>query len=125
MISIIETAKNEIIKLCIQYKVKRLALFGSAATGEEFDKEKSDIDFLVEFQPLEPGTHADFYFGLLESMEKLLQRHVDLLMIRAIKNPYFLQAINKSRVVVYEAWVQETVRRYSPVGCDDHRIYKG
>ena len=122
MISIIETAKSEIIKLCVQYKVKSLELFGSTVVGEEFDEEKSDIDFLVEFQPLEPGTHADFYFGFLESMEKLLQRHVDLLMIRAIKNPYFLQAINKTRVVVYEAWIKETIRRYWPVGCDDYWI---
>lgn len=103
MIPLIETTKNEIIRLCVQYKVKSLELFGSAATSVKYGKEKSDIDFLVEFQSLEPGTHADCYFGLLESLEELLQHHVDLLMVRAIKNPYFLQAISKSRVVVYEA----------------------
>ena len=83
--------------------VRRLELFGSAATGDGFRDGESDLDFLVEFLPLEPGTHADAYFGLLAALEDLLQRPVDLVMVRAIGNPYFLESVNRTRQVLYAA----------------------
>ena len=48
-------------RLCRQYRVHRLELFGSAAVGLDRPGE-SDFDFLVEFEPLPPGGHADAYF---------------------------------------------------------------
>lgn len=98
-------AKNlkAIKEFCVQYRVRRLELFGSAIDDENFDPEESDLDFLVEFQPLKPGEYADTYFGLLEALETLFNRHVDLVMVRAVKNPYFLEAINKNRKVLYAA----------------------
>ena len=101
MISLIEDNYELLKCLCKQYHVQRLEIFGSALTGDGFDSEGSDLDFLVEFLPLEPGEHADAYFGLLEAIEDLFDRHVDLVMPRAIKNPYFLESINKSREVIY------------------------
>ncbi len=103
MVKLIKEHFEELEGLCRQYHVKRLEVFGSALTGEGFDPAKSDLDFLVEFLPLQPGQHADAYFGLLEDVEKLFDRHVDLVMPRAIKNPYFLEAINKARKVLYAA----------------------
>ncbi len=103
MIDLIEKTLKELEKLCVSYRVQRLDLIGSAVTAEKFDEEKSDIDFLVEFQPLKEGEYADTYFGLLESLESLFNRHVDLVMVRAVKNPYFLESINKSRKVLYAA----------------------
>lgn len=41
MITLIEDNKDAIVKLCKQYGVRRLALFGSAATGA-FDPATSD-----------------------------------------------------------------------------------
>ncbi|MBN2019808.1 MAG: nucleotidyltransferase domain-containing protein [Sedimentisphaerales bacterium] len=101
MIDLIEKTLNELKRLCVRYHVQRLELIGSAVTGERFDRKKSDIDFLVEFQPLKEGEYADTYFGLLEALESLFNRHVDLVMVRAVKNPYFLEAISKSRKVLY------------------------
>lgn len=96
--------KLEAIKeLCARYRVRRLELFGSAVDDENFEPENSDIDFLVEFLPLKHGEYADTYFGLLEAIENLFGRHIDLVMVRAIKNPYFLEAINKNRKVLYAA----------------------
>src|SRR3972149_7704384 len=95
MISIVEDNREELKDLCVKHRVRRLELFGSAIDDENFDLEKSDIDFLVEFQPLKPGEYADTYFGLLEALESLFNRHIDLIMVRAVKNPYFLEAINK------------------------------
>ena len=103
MIAIIEQNIEELKGLCRRFSVHQLELIGSAAVGEKFDAEKSDIDFLVEFQPLKTGDYADTYFGLLEALESLFNRHIDLVMVRAVKNPYFLESINKSRKVLYAA----------------------
>jgi predicted nucleotidyltransferase len=103
MIALVEQNLDAVKKLCRQYRVRRLELIGSSMTAEEFDAQKSDIDFLVEFGPLKQGEYADTYFGLLESLESLFNRHVDLVMVRAVKNPYFLESINKSRKVLYAA----------------------
>ena len=103
MIRFIEEHYESLKRLCEQYHVKRFEVFGSALTGEGFDPENSDLDFLVEFLPLQLGEHADAYFGLLEALQDLFKRHVDLVMPRAIKNPYFLESINKSRKVIYAA----------------------
>lgn len=103
MISFIEENYESLKRLCKQYRVKRFEVFGSALIGEGFDPENSDLDFLVEFLPLQPGEHADAYFGLLEALQDLFNRHIDLVMPRAIKNPYFLESINKGREVIYAA----------------------
>ncbi|MEX2306403.1 MAG: nucleotidyltransferase domain-containing protein [Pirellulales bacterium] len=93
---------EQIAEICRRYRVRRLELFGSAV-GERFDPERSDVDFLVEFQPLSDGEHADAYFGLRESLASLLSRPVDLVMIGAIRNPYFLEAIEPTRTLLYAA----------------------
>jgi uncharacterized protein len=74
MINLIETKQEAITKLCEQFHVKRLELFGSARSDERFDGRDSDLDFLVEFLPLKPGERADTYFGLLEELEALFQK---------------------------------------------------
>ena len=99
---VVEQRRGDIEDLCARFKVKRLELFGSAARAD-FDAETSDLDFLVEFLPLEPGEYADAYFGLLERLEDLFARRVDLVMPEAIKNAYFLEAINRTRKVLYAA----------------------
>ena len=102
MIRLIEQNREASEHLCARHRVARLELFGSAAEGD-FDPQASDLDFLVEFLPLESGEHADAYFALLESLGALFGRPVDLLMVGAIKNPYFIQSVNQTRTVVYAA----------------------
>ena len=68
----IEQKREQLANLCRQYHVQRLALFGSALR-DDFDSVHSDLDFLVEFEPLPAGTYADTYFGLLEALEQLFQ----------------------------------------------------
>jgi predicted nucleotidyltransferase len=94
--------RSEIADLCRRYSVQRLELFGSA-TGFAFDPRHSDADFLVEFEPLAEGEHANAYFGLRESLESLLARPIDLVMTRAIRNRYFLEAIEPTRTLLYAA----------------------
>ena len=80
----------------------RLDLFGSAVTSQ-YRPEESDLDFVVEFQPLPDGAYADTYFGLLEALERLFGKPVDLVVSSAIKNPYFRQSIEETKRPIYEA----------------------
>ena len=50
MIAEILSHREELDELCRRFHVRRLDLFGSAA-GDDFDAERSDLDFLVEFEP--------------------------------------------------------------------------
>ena len=87
-------------ELCRRYKVSRLELFGSTAVGRDQPGE-SDLDFLVEFEPLSPGSYADRYFGLLEGLQRLFARPVDLVVASAIRNPYFRDSIERTKTLVY------------------------
>ena len=102
MYPLIEDKRTELEELCRRFHVERLELFGSATT-DRFDPETSDLDFLVEFQPLDYGKHAKSYFGLLAELEDLFDRHIDLVEIGAIQNPYLLKAIAKQRTPLYAA----------------------
>ena len=102
MIPTVEERADELERLCLTYGVRRLDLFGSASTGL-YDPDESDLDFLVEFQPAALNAYADAYFGLLEALGRLFGRPVDLVVESAIKNPYFLQSVEETRVLVYEA----------------------
>lgn len=93
----------ELERLCRLHRVQRLDLFGSAATGA-YRPGESDLDFLVEFEPTDiPGARADAYFGLLEGLEELFGRPVDLVVDSAIENPYFRESVEQSRAPVYAA----------------------
>ena len=92
----------ELKSLCRQFHVRRLELFGSAATGR-YSPAESDLDFLVEFEPLPRGTYADVYFGLSEALERLFGRPVDVIVASAIRNPYFRQSVEQTKVLVYAA----------------------
>ena len=90
----------ELLELCRRFNVKTLEVFGSAAVGT-FDPKESDLDFLVDFLPLKPGTNATTYFGLLFALRNLFGREIDLVETPAITNPYFLKSVNRHRQVVY------------------------
>ena len=99
---LIENNRLMLQQLCASYRVRRLDLFGSALGGR-FDPETSDLDFLVEFEDLDLSQYADAYFGLLEALQDLFGRPVDLVMLSAVKNPYFLQEIERTRTMLYAA----------------------
>ena len=94
--------KSEIVGLCERHHVRRLSVFGSAV-GESFDPTRSDVDFLVEFEAMPPRERADHFFGLQEDLELLLGVPVDLIEPGPIRNPYFRDAVEASRVLLFEA----------------------
>ena len=97
---LITQRRTEIESLCRQFGVNRLELFGSAATAE-FEEERSDFDFLVEFDLDGQSNALDAYFGLKEGLEGLLGRPVDLVMPAAVKNPFLRAEIDRQRQAVY------------------------
>jgi predicted nucleotidyltransferase len=100
MNGLIEQRRQQLERICRQHRVRRMELFGSAA-GPGFDPSHSDLDFLVTFQELGPDQYADAYFGLLEALQALFQRPVDLVVDSAIQNPFFRQAVESTRTLVY------------------------
>ena len=103
MIRLIKEHLAAIEKLCRKHRVHRLELFGSAASDGAFDESASDLDFLVQFQSLSPQAHADAYFGLLTDLQDLFALSIDLVEIRAVQNPFLLEAIEESRKLLYAA----------------------
>jgi predicted nucleotidyltransferase len=91
-----------IVAICQRHRIRRLEVFGSAARGEDFDPAHSDVDFLVEFEPgIQPGLHT--FYGAKAELEQLLGHAVDLVEPAAVRNPYVLAGINRSRETVYAA----------------------
>ena len=102
MHSLITDKIEQVRLLCESRRVFRLDLFGSGAS-DDFDPDRSDLDFLVDFHPMSPVEHKDAYFGLLDDLEKLFGKRVDLVEPGPIRNPYFRAAIDQSRVNLYAA----------------------
>ena len=102
MIREIDDQREVIESLCRRFRVRRLELFGSAATGG-FNPGSSDLDFLVSFDDLRPSEYADAYFGLLEELQRLFQRNVDLVVAGSVKNPYLLESVQRSLTLLYAA----------------------
>jgi uncharacterized protein len=96
-----EKLKN-MVDLCKNRGVRRLALFGSAVT-DSFDRLSSDLDLIVEFRPTSPVQHADNYFGLMEDLQRLFEVPIDLIELEPVRNPFFRQAVAETEVVLYEA----------------------
>lgn len=93
---------DEIQRICRRWRVQRLALFGSAASGG-FVPGESDLDFIVEFEPLAPAERADAFFGLEADLQALFGIAIDLLEDEALRNPYLRRSIERSKVNLYEA----------------------
>ena len=96
----VSSYKDEVARLCVRFGIRRLEFFGSAST-DDFD-EDSDIDCLIEFVE-GGGNHFHRYFDLKYALEEIFGRNVDLVVDTAIKNPYFRQAVDRSRQLIYAA----------------------
>lgn len=57
--NIVDLHKNKIFELCEKHEVKELYLFGSVLT-EKFN-ESSDVDMLIQFNPIDLTKYFDNY----------------------------------------------------------------
>ncbi len=97
--NLIDKNITKIEALCHQYKVAQLFVYGSVLSNKF--KKSSDVDFVVDFSNVNLYDYADNYFDFKISLEKLLNRPVDLLENKAIKNPFLKQSIDESKRLIY------------------------
>ena len=90
---------SDIARLCELHKVKNLYVFGSVLK-DNFTSD-SDIDLIVEFENIDVNDYADNYFDFKFALQDILNRPVDLLEEKAIKNPYFRKSVNHQRQLLY------------------------
>jgi len=90
----------QVVEILKKHKIINAFLFGSVLTGK-FNS-KSDLDLLVNIQPnLDPVEMGEHLWNLTYELEDLLNRKVDLLTEKSLKNPYFIKELNKSKFSIY------------------------
>ncbi len=103
MIDLLREHQKQIEMICRRLQIRRLDVFGTAATGD-FDPKESDIDFLVEFEHSESSSGLlSRYLALAEELEQLLGIKIDLITPQSIRNPYFREKVDSCREEVYAA----------------------
>ncbi|MDR2148190.1 MAG: nucleotidyltransferase domain-containing protein [Tannerella sp.] len=95
----LDAYRNALTQLCLQNKVKSLYAFGSVLTGRF--NEGSDIDLIVDIDSENPLEYADYYFNLKFALQDLLDRPIDLLENKAIRNDYLRQEIDNFKQLIY------------------------
>ncbi|MFY0651162.1 MAG: nucleotidyltransferase domain-containing protein [Cyclobacteriaceae bacterium] len=102
MCTTIESNIDNIQRLCETHGVESFSLFGSTVKGDHTTE--SDYDFLVRFSSsVALLDYADNYFDLLDKLESLLNKKVDLVSEKSLKNPVLIEEINKTKVSIYES----------------------
>lgn len=107
MIALIADNLEAIRELCRKHGIRRLDLFGSAATGA-FDPETSDLDFIVDLGGYELGVSRRFN-RFATALEDLFGYKVDLITDEEIENPFFKESVRQQRVNVYGAGNRQAV----------------
>ena len=90
---------EQIKQLCNAYHVRSLFAFGSVVSNNL--KSTSDIDLIVDIDSKDPIDYTDNYFALKFQLEQILNRPVDLLEDKALKNPFLKKQIDNTKVLVY------------------------
>jgi len=92
----IREIKKKITPILKNHDVKKAAVFGSFARGEQ--NKKSDIDILIKFKRDNDKSLLDIV-GLKLDLEKVLKRKVDLVEYSTIK-PLLRKTILKEQALV-------------------------
>ena len=101
MLAPIITNNLSLIKaLCKTHYVKELYVFGSASRNEM--KEDSDVDFSYLMGDV-PIDYADNLFDMMWTLETMLNRKVELVAEKYLKNRIFIEELNSTKQLVYKA----------------------
>ncbi len=96
----IEIPKNKITDFCRRWRIRELAVFGSAL-GDDF-RSDSDVDVLVVFEDDAEWNLFD-HVKAEEELKQIFGRKVDLVEKKAIKNPFRRHHILSHYEVIYAA----------------------
>ena len=92
---------GKITDICRNYRVNAAYVFGSVLTDKFSDK--SDIDLVVDFERNDFHGSFDQFMDFKTDMEGLLQRRVDLISRKTIRNEILRNEIDSSKVLIYAA----------------------
>lgn len=96
---LIDNHIDTLAKLCHEYNVDKMYVFGSALNSN-FNA-KSDIDFLVKFKSIDLAKYFDNYINFKEKLKNLFERDIDLVEEQTLRNPILIKSINRSKELVY------------------------
>ncbi len=94
VLDFLKTNKRDLAR----FKVRKLGLFGSYFRGQQ--TEKSDIDFLVEFE--EGKKTFDNFIGLVDYLESAFGKEVELVTKEAVSKhilPYIEKEISYVKII--------------------------
>ena len=99
---IITEKLKQIAELCRTHHVRRVSVFGSAVR-DDFDPKHSDVDFLIEFEPLPYPLSMENYWNSKEAFITLFERQVDFMHEGRIRNSYLIESIHDDQKTFYVA----------------------
>lgn len=101
MTSLSDKTLLEIQAVCQKLNVKELHLFGSRVGGSLNDS--SDYDFVLSFpENMDLEDYTENFFKLHYELREILGQEVDIVTERSMTNPYFIDEVNKTKVLIYE-----------------------
>lgn len=102
MHKILEDKISDLKEICSALGIKRIYAFGSVVFGN-FNSE-SYIDFLISFKhELSIEEYTNNYFALHYKLKDLFKRKIDIVTERTLSTPYFIESIDESKRLIYEA----------------------
>ena len=92
--------EQALAELCQRWHIRELRLFGSQARGDA--RPDSDVDLMASFFSEEVPDLWTFT-NLVQELEDLFGREVDLLTDQPIRNPFTRRSVNRDLVTIYAA----------------------
>jgi len=81
--------------------VKQAYFFGSICTDKFHST--SDIDILINFgENYYFDGYAENFWDMELELKKLLNREIDLVPNHTLKNPFFIDSVNSTKIPIYE-----------------------
>lgn len=97
---LISRDREGFMQLCADHQVATLHAFVSAVHGP-FNA-VSDVDLVVDLKARDPLAFGELMLDLWDKLEAFFGRRVDLLTMRSVKNPVMREAIERTKVLVYD-----------------------
>jgi hypothetical protein len=88
---LLKEKREEILSIATKYGAFNVRIFGSVARGDE--TADSDVDFLVE---LEPGRNLLDRIALIQDLEDLLERKVDVATVKGLREYFRDRILNEA-----------------------------
>ncbi len=88
---LLKEKREEILSIATKYGAFNVRIFGSVARGDE--TADSDVDFLVE---LEPGRNLLDRIALMQDLEDLLGRKVDVATVKGLREYFRDHILNEA-----------------------------